>query len=184
MALRDFQAALGGSGLVRYACPSSWTKDDLYSRFHSGRLIDSCTFVNPSGLEFAGTPGTFHKYWTFSASDLTSGIPNPDGPAVASDTGESLFTRFTQSAAPVGRERYTEALIASSVEIKEQIEALRDRRSRKSTSERAEDERERRAIADEVRSFQGLQRQVVSAAIELDAAARDLGLRWAVVVVD
>jgi hypothetical protein len=183
VALRKLQTDLAGTGLVRYACPSTWTKDGLYSSFHSGYLVDTTTFVDPSELEIVGSPGHFHNYWTFSASDLLKGIPNPDGPEAESDSGRSLFDRMRQSmSAPAGSERWTDELVTNSRDLEKGNDALRDVRENKSRPERLEDDRERDAINYELGNFSGRERDVVSAAAELAGVARDLRLRWSVVV--
>jgi hypothetical protein len=182
-ALRRLQTNLAGSGLVRYACPSSWTKDDLYSRFHGGDLVDTTTFVDPSALEVVGSPGSFHKYWTFSAADLSKGIPNPDGPKAESGSGRSIFDRLSRSVpAPAGSERSTDELVTNSRDLEEGNQALREVRENKSRPERREDDRERDALTYELGSFRGPERVVISASLEIAAVARDLKLRWAIVL--
>jgi hypothetical protein len=145
--------------------------------------VDTTTFVDPSALEIVGNPGTFHKYWTFSASDLSKGIPNPDGPEAKSDSGRSMFDRLNQSvSAPAGSDRWTDELVTKSRDIEEANEALREVRENKSRPERLEDDRERELITYELGNFLGPERDVVSAALEIAAVARDLRLRWAVVL--
>lgn len=166
-------------------CPSSWTKDGLYSGFHSGKLIDTSVFVDPRALEETAHPGTFPKFWTFRAADLTVGIPHPSGPEARSDSGQRLFEEIAETQTPLrGSDEYINNLVAAPVQIEARAESLRERRANRSSSYRTEEERERRQIYDEVRTFGVRERQIMESAVEVTSIARELDLRWIVVTVD
>lgn len=184
-ALVELQDALSGSALVRYACPSVWTKNALYSGFHGGDLLDSSVFVDPGELETIGTPGTFHKYWTFQSTNLSSGMPNPGGPKARSVGGERFFNEIRDlQTPPNGSEAYLTSLLGSPDEIENHADSLRDRRARRSPSDRSIEERERGAIEDELESFGIRERGVLKSAIEMSSVTRELDLQWMVFLLD
>lgn len=81
-ALDDLAQSGGVTTKVRYACPSVWTRTDLYDLYANVNLIDTCVFVEPSLLshQVSGAHSRWHNYWTFNPSQpLTTGIPNPRG---------------------------------------------------------------------------------------------------------
>lgn len=90
----DRLAAHKADWLVRYACPSVWTRPDLYASFSQSRLLDASCFVDPRHL--ARQPGGWHDYWTFDPNTPGVGQGNPGGPEVSVEIGLDFLSLASQ----------------------------------------------------------------------------------------
>ena len=84
---------------VRYACPSVWTRQDLYTQYSTKALISGCAFTDPRNLSHVvnSTHVGWHNYWTFSPLNPGIGRPNPSGPTRSAQTGEDFMQEVRSS---------------------------------------------------------------------------------------
>lgn len=89
----DVLASNNPGAKVRYACPSVWTRDDLYSQYAQRTLLPSCAFVDPRLLshQVNGVHNSWHDCWSFRPAQPALGRPNPAGPEKHSDSGDSFL---------------------------------------------------------------------------------------------
>lgn len=161
----DRLAAQNPDWLVRYACPSVWTRQDLYASFSQAQLLaDSCV-VDPRHL--ARQTGGWHNFWTFDPMNPGVGQGNPDGAKVSAETGQDFLSGLSQ--------RVTHETGTFSQKVGELSQALSDARQTDGYFDQATEARDRRKKAPRTRN-QWIERTV----IEFDAALLDapLGEEW------
>lgn len=83
---------------VRYACPSVWTSEDLYSQHADHTLVERSSFTDPRNLyhDRMNPTSGWHNYWTFTPDSPWNGRPNPDGPLRDAQTGEDFLTELSR----------------------------------------------------------------------------------------
>lgn len=84
---------------VRYACPSAWTRNDLYADYTRRSLISNCAFTDPRNLSHVenGRHAGWHDYWTYQPTNPALGRPNPSGPSRESQTGDGFMEEIRRS---------------------------------------------------------------------------------------
>lgn len=89
----DVLASQNPAVKVRYACPSVWSRNDLYTQYALQDLISNCGFTDPRNLSHSenGTHSWWHNFWTFRPANPAAGCPNPSGPRRGAQTGEGFM---------------------------------------------------------------------------------------------
>lgn len=84
---------------VRYACPSAWTRNGLYTDYARLSLISNCAFTDPRNLSHVvnGGHAGWHDFWTYQPSNLALGRPNPSGPLREAQTGDGFMEEVQES---------------------------------------------------------------------------------------
>lgn len=203
----DKLAAHNPDWLVRYACPSVWTRPDLYASFNQSRSLNDSCFVDPRHL--ARPVGNWHDYWTFDPIVPGVGQGNPGGPQVSVETGLDFLSLTSQRATVksgsffqelaalnegFGVIRRAESYFDQSSESAGQGHGLR--RTRNQSIERALDEFNAalldKPLDDEWRTNRsnhapqrivrpsGDDREAIEQALGVAASAAELGLTWIV----
>lgn len=105
-------AAHNPTSKVRYACPSAWTKIDLYSQYDNGDLLSRSAFVDPRNLSHAvnGKHSYWHNRWTFPPSRPALGKPNPDGNLFENQSGEEFLRSLLHSASATNEWSFIEQI--------------------------------------------------------------------------
>lgn len=176
--LRQLELDLGSDAIVRYACPSTSSKQDLYDRFADRTLLTTSTFVSPALLELDPPPG-FHERWRFDPLSPRRGVANPQGiEREAMDGGlffDVLEDRLRQLEVPRG---IGEVLMGSSrrtSELRFRLAAAREEQPEREREERA---REASELERELRAFEGPEEELVRATVDVAVLARDLRVTW------
>lgn len=184
-ALVDLASSLGSSAIVRYACPTVWTKSDLYGLFSDGRMLENSVFVAPQKLAQKGSRNPFHRRWTFQHGQPDAGKPNPDGALTAVESGESFMDRAqTKAKTSPASEGYARDVIREASEAK-RVRSLVDlRKSKLRARERTRADVEDEALDREMKRLPTDEREPVVASLEIATIARDLGLQWSVLAFD
>ncbi|MFJ4166843.1 hypothetical protein ACIPY5_14930 [Microbacterium sp. NPDC089698] len=178
--LDRLELALGSRALVRYVCPSTWRKPDLYERFATGRLLATSTFVAPHKLRLIGGRG-YHRRWTFLDSNPRSGVPNPGGPEDDAEDGAQFGITLAEARIGPDAPHSTSELLDSATE---RVSGVREslRKYREDTDRRQFDsqEQQEKRMRGEASHFPREHRQLVEEAISLALVARDLRTDWMV----
>ncbi|MCM3613886.1 hypothetical protein M3672_05475 [Microbacterium enclense] len=179
-ALRKLQVDLGRDANVRYACPNTWLKQDLYDHFYRGSLLRSSVFVRPDQLLRAGIP-EFHARWTFEPTNSRRGIPNPDGAEAESLDGEEFLEEVERETTQQQAHRSTEEVLIQAADqtqgLRDELEHLRPSRPRDVRESFAAEDR---AIERELSGFTGRESDLVRATVDVAVVARDVRATWTV----
>lgn len=195
--------------VVRYLCPSVWTRADLYGSFQGGRLLQESCAVDPRHLGRAG--GRWHDYWTFDPLNPHVGQGNPSGPKVEIGNADSLLgsMRAKDISAPKGFVSSVDELIEVARELRHDsnvfdapservVESPRRLKSKREAIEEARGFIEKSLLDDpastrwpdggaggfgltKARLLQE-DRGMVQNVVEIAATAAELGLKWIVAV--
>lgn len=189
---------------VRYACPSSWTRDDLYADYTRQALISNCAFTDPRNLSHVvnGRHTGWHDYWTYQPTNLAVGRPNPSGPLREAQSGEGFMEEIASSfnAQPSNdfrnevfqiqtttRESLKESrFFASKSELRGRTKAQTVDQVTKSTEKDfLNTQRDENWLVNSsedsylpARLPQGDEMEIVERTVEVAATARELGLTW------
>jgi hypothetical protein len=179
-ALRRLQVDLGRDANVRYACPSTWQKQELYDRFYQGSLLRSSVFVGPDQLLRAGVP-EFHVRWTFEPTNSRRGIPNPDGAEAESLDGEEFLDEVERETTQSQSQRVAEEVLLQAADqtrgLRDELEDLRPSRPRDVRESYAAEDR---AIDRELSGFSGRENDLIRATVDVAVIARDVRATWTV----
>ncbi|SFR33776.1 hypothetical protein SAMN04488591_0369 [Microbacterium azadirachtae] len=177
-ALDNLEVALQSQALVRYVCPSTWQKHELYRRFSSGELLTTSAFVAPRLLRLASQSG-YHRRWTFLEATPGRGIPNPEGIELPAETGVDFTMTLTETRQGLGSPRTTTELFASATERTSTTRgSLRQYRKSSDPGQFREHEQQERRMRDEVRLTPQEHQEIVNEAVSLALVARDLRIQW------
>jgi hypothetical protein len=180
-AMISLQAKFGSSALVRYVCPSFWTKEGLYDAFHRGTLLSTSAFVDPQNLLGPVGPDPFHRRWTFQASLPGSGKPNPTGSRLDAEDGESFFANAEQRASlRTSTDGYLADLRRQATEIRDMKPIIEAARARKTAAKRRADDAEDTAVEKDLLSFDSGDQEAVRDSLEIASVSRDVGLAWSI----
>lgn len=179
--LTKLESDLSTSALVRYACPSTWRKQELYQRFSDGTLLATSTFVRPSQLAAPAAPG-FHARWRFDPRVPSRGIPNPGGPEQEVMSGSNFAEAVDSAIAQPTAALLGEAFSLASERTRPLQSELDELRQRRPKIERDEYETEQQAMQSELRQLAPHEEEVVRAAVDVALIARDLRLNWFIAV--
>lgn len=185
-ALNELAISLGPTALVRYACPTVWTKSELYGLFSAGQLLDDSVFVEPSKLRDLRGGDPYHRRWTFQRRRPAVGKPNPDGAEMAAESGDELLER-AESEAKAGRSsqptEYVRDIVREAEEAKKIRSIVDSRKEKLRPRERLQADLEDKAINEDLKRVPAHEVDAVRASLELATIARDLGVRWSVIAV-
>ncbi|MFE1646190.1 hypothetical protein ACFM35_11470 [Microbacterium sp. P01] len=183
-ALDDLATSLGLSALVRYACPTVWTKSDLYGVFGADRLLENSVFVEPKKLVDPSGVDPYHRRWTFQRSRPDAGKPNPSGTLTPAEGGEDFMDRAEAAALHAPRsEDYAQAVLREATEVQSVRTIVDSRKSKLGARDRASADVEDRAMEQDLKRVPTRERAAVRASLELATIARDLGVQWNVIAV-
>lgn len=180
-ALNRLESTFKSDASVQYVCPSMHTQDALYQSFANGSLLNDSVFVSPSQLRLQGASG-YHDYWTFTAGNLGTGVPNPGGPEGSSKNGGDFISElsFSSKKSPRGIREFTK----DAAQASEDFRKLPVWTAREETRDHAlvREERDSREIARrELAEFSTTDAETIAEAVETASLARALGLTWVVV---
>ncbi|BAJ74557.1 methyl-accepting chemotaxis protein [Microbacterium testaceum StLB037] len=181
-ALDDLAGSFGSNAVVRYACPSVWSKADLYGLFSAQRLLDTSVFVAPEKLRDVGGGDPYHRRWTFQRGSGKVGVPNPNGPLTQAEDGELFFDHAEAVAKQPRRSAsYVEDLIGEASSVQKVRVTADARKGKLSKKERSRTDIEDRALESDLKRVPQDESDAVRASLELATIARDLGVQWSVI---
>ncbi|WP_146085305.1 hypothetical protein [Rathayibacter sp. AY1G1] len=181
-ALDQLSQSLGASALVRYACPTIWTKNDLYGLFGANSLLENSVFVSPDKLIDVNGRDPYHRRWTFQTKRPDVGMPNPDGRLMDVENGEAFSENLEKYSTNLPRNLEYADIIRSEANRVQKVRSLADvRKSKLRSGDRARAVQEDDSFARELQKLPSQKRSAVEASLEIAKISRDLGVKWMVV---
>lgn len=180
-ALDKLESSFKGDASVQYVCPSTHTQDALYQSFANGRLLNESVFVPPSQLRLQASAG-YHDYWTFKATTLGIGIPNPDGPPGTSKNGLDFLTElsYLPKKSRSGIREFTRYAAEATEEFRK-LPVWEEQEKTFDDSVLREERISRELAMGDLEEFDPMDAKTIAETVETASLARALGLTWVIV---
>lgn len=195
------------NAVVRYSCPTVWSRMDLYGAFFNSKLLESSIFVHPKRLRQPS--GQWHDYWTFPIDTPTLGRGNPKGDIKVADTLENFLDSTNPKLSPMPNtlleqlstlaqqvnsisgsfdffERQSFSFLPGGRSHKSRIKQLKSRSSRfddimsDTPINRGDSSNTKGATPHKFRKFKSSEKEHISDALTVASFALEMGVTWSV----